>query len=96
MVLENSIADLVHQYVELFFRSERLQMYCLKWTNLLKKLLLGKPDPYPRPKLSITPSLPLFLPSASTHVRQSPLTIIVWKSASSCNSLYLAYWGKPC
>jgi len=41
MVLENSIADIVHQYVELFFRSERLQMYCLKWAHLLKKLLLG-------------------------------------------------------
>ena len=41
MTLENSIADIVHQYVELFFRSEILQMYCLKWSYLLKKLLLG-------------------------------------------------------
>ena len=41
MVLVNSIPDIVHEYVELFFRSETLQMYCLKWAHLLKKLLLG-------------------------------------------------------
>jgi hypothetical protein len=41
MVLVNSIPDIVHEYVELFFRSEMLQMYCLKWAHLLKKLLLG-------------------------------------------------------
>jgi len=28
MILESSIADIVHQYVELFFRSEILQVFC--------------------------------------------------------------------
>uniref|UniRef100_A0A6T8MTR4 ADP-ribosylglycohydrolase n=1 Tax=Hemiselmis andersenii TaxID=464988 RepID=A0A6T8MTR4_HEMAN len=43
LVVENSMQDVVYQFVELFFRTETMQMYAMQWTTLMKKLLLGFP-----------------------------------------------------
>lgn len=43
-IVEHSMLDVVYQFIELFFRTEKMQMYTTQWTVLMKKLILGN-DP---------------------------------------------------
>jgi hypothetical protein len=40
-VIAESIFDVVYQYTELFFRSEKLQQFCYQFARTMKKILLG-------------------------------------------------------
>lgn len=40
-VIADSIFDIVYQYIELFFRSEKLQQICYQFARTLKKILQG-------------------------------------------------------
>eukprot|EP00291_Cryptomonas_curvata_P016543 CAMPEP_0172154848 /NCGR_PEP_ID=MMETSP1050-20130122/2276_1 /TAXON_ID=233186 /ORGANISM="Cryptomonas curvata, Strain CCAP979/52" /LENGTH=333 /DNA_ID=CAMNT_0012823637 /DNA_START=1169 /DNA_END=2170 /DNA_ORIENTATION=+ len=40
-VIADSIFDVVYQYIELFFRSEKLQQFCYQFARTMKKILLG-------------------------------------------------------
>ncbi len=33
--------DVIYQYIELFFRSEKLQQFCFLFAQTLKKILIG-------------------------------------------------------
>ncbi len=40
-VIADSIFDVIYQYIELFFRSEKLQQFCYRFAQAMKKIILG-------------------------------------------------------
>ena len=40
-VISDSIFDIIYQYIELFFRSEKLQQCCYLFAQTIKKILIG-------------------------------------------------------
>ena len=40
-VIAGSMYDVIYQYIELFYRSEKLQQYCYQFAQTLKKILIG-------------------------------------------------------
>jgi hypothetical protein len=104
LVVENSMQDVVYQFVELFFRTETMQMYAMQWTTLMKKLLLGFPGKaelweaarkadVELDVLIPVSRLPACQPLSPSLVAQLPDDEVVGGCYSTCNLIEHAY---PC